>query len=194
MSDPDLAGLKSGEGWLYASSLPLGNGDPGRFHALFGRDSLISAGSQLGCLLWADAGRRRPSRQRSDAPACSRRSSGSARRLSCTRSPAPSTAPEGLVQQGRRDSHDPQDPYGGGILHPTALRARISSTFGPDVMALEPDGSEVRGAGSQLGWLLWAGALESIALSNRRQAWTAGARWALANRWDGRRRWSAHAA
>jgi len=43
MSDPDLAGLKSGEGWLYASSLPLGNGDPGRFHALFGRDSLISS-------------------------------------------------------------------------------------------------------------------------------------------------------
>jgi glycogen debranching enzyme len=43
MSDPDLAGLKSGERWLYASSLPLGNGDPGRFHALFGRDSLISS-------------------------------------------------------------------------------------------------------------------------------------------------------
>ena len=30
-----------------------------------------------------------------------------------------------------------------------------------------------------------AGGLEPIALSNRRQAWTAGARWALANRWDG---------
>ena len=32
-----------------------------------------------------------------------------------------------------------------------------------------------------------AGELEPIALSNHRQAWTAGARWALANRWDGRR-------
>lgn len=39
-----------------------------------------------------------------------------------------------------------------------------------------------------------AGELEPIALSNRRQAWTVGARWALAKRWDGRRLWSAHAA
>jgi hypothetical protein len=30
------------------------------------------------------------------------------------------------------------------------------------------------------------GELEPIALSNRRQAWTVGARWALANHWDGR--------
>jgi hypothetical protein len=30
---------------------------------------------------------------------------------------APSTVPGGLVQQGWRDSHDPRDPYGGGILH-----------------------------------------------------------------------------
>ena len=158
------------------------------------------------------------------------------------------------------------------------MQARISTAFGPEVMAVEGDGTEVRGAGSQLGWLLWAGALapepaasaaerlcrpdvltvfglrtlsadspafdphayhrgsiwpfdswlgwgglracgrqaeaervrtgvlaaiqrlgdapelyavtgagglEPIALSNRRQAWTAGARWALANRWDG---------
>jgi hypothetical protein len=128
MSDSDLAGLKSGEGWLYASSLPLGNGDPGRF-------------------------------------------------------------PEGSSGKGWRYSHDPEDPYGGGILHPTgrlpaqrladadtqavayaglhalacfdpggqwderatALRARIASAFGPDVMA-------------------------------------------LGKRWDGRRRRSAHAA
>ena len=32
---------------------------------------------------------------------------------------APSTVPGGLVQQGWRDSHDPQDRYGGGILHPS---------------------------------------------------------------------------
>jgi glycogen debranching enzyme len=35
--------LLSDEGWLYASSPPVEEGDPGRFHALFGRDSLIAA-------------------------------------------------------------------------------------------------------------------------------------------------------
>ncbi len=31
------------EGWPYASSLPVAADDPGRFHALFGRDSLITS-------------------------------------------------------------------------------------------------------------------------------------------------------
>jgi glycogen debranching enzyme len=31
------------EGWTYASAPPVEPGDPGRFHALFGRDSLITA-------------------------------------------------------------------------------------------------------------------------------------------------------
>jgi glycogen debranching enzyme len=41
------------------------------------------------------------------------------------------------------------------------MRALVSATFLPDVMALEGggDGVAVPGAGSQLGWLLWAGAL-----------------------------------
>jgi glycogen debranching enzyme len=42
----DVAGLAdvlSDEGWPYASSLPAAPGDPGRFHALFGRDSLITS-------------------------------------------------------------------------------------------------------------------------------------------------------
>jgi glycogen debranching enzyme len=38
-----LAGLLSAEGWPYASSLPQSDDDPGRFHALFGRDSLITS-------------------------------------------------------------------------------------------------------------------------------------------------------
>jgi glycogen debranching enzyme len=172
------------------------------------------------------------------------------------------------------------DPDRGWDERARAFRSRVSAAFGPDVMALEPDGGEVWGAGSQLGWLLWAealeppaaaaaadrlcqfdvltdfglrtlssdstvfdphayhrgsiwpfdswlgwgglraygreavaervragvlaaierlgeapelyavsgaGELEPIALSNRRQAWTVGARWALANGWDGRR-------
>jgi glycogen debranching enzyme len=41
-----------------------------------------------------------------------------------------------------------------------ALRARLSSDFVPDVMAIEAGDRPVRGAGSQLGWLLWADALE----------------------------------
>ena len=35
--------LLSDEGFLYASTLPVEEGDPGRYHALFGRDSLIAA-------------------------------------------------------------------------------------------------------------------------------------------------------
>ena len=35
--------LLSEEGWAYASLPPQEPGDPGRFHALFGRDSLITA-------------------------------------------------------------------------------------------------------------------------------------------------------
>ena len=35
--------LLSDEGWPYASTPPVEEGDPGRFHALFGRDSLITA-------------------------------------------------------------------------------------------------------------------------------------------------------
>jgi glycogen debranching enzyme len=40
---PDLDQLLSDEGWPYASSLPVTPDDPGRFHALFGRDSLITS-------------------------------------------------------------------------------------------------------------------------------------------------------
>jgi glycogen debranching enzyme len=155
------------------------------------------------------------------------------------------------------------------------LRATVRSRFGPETLAIEADGREVRGAGTQLGWLLWAGAapegsaerlcepdvltpwglrtlserhpqfdpegyhrgtvwpfdswlgwgglraagrpaeaervrsgvLEAlrrlgdapelyavdadgprpVAIANRIQAWTVGARWALENEWDGRR-------
>jgi glycogen debranching enzyme len=35
--------LLSEEGWPYASTPPVEEGDPGRFHALFGRDSLITS-------------------------------------------------------------------------------------------------------------------------------------------------------
>ena len=36
-----MASVLSDDGWPYASSLPIDGEDPGRFHALFGRDSLI---------------------------------------------------------------------------------------------------------------------------------------------------------
>ena len=38
-----LDALLSEEGWAYASTPPVEPGDPGRFHALFGRDALITA-------------------------------------------------------------------------------------------------------------------------------------------------------
>lgn len=385
MSGPDLDGLESDEGWLHASSLPVGAGDPGRYHALFGRDSLISSlqllpvrpdvaratlralarrqGRRVDELTLEEPGkighefRPEPPPNLIDAgwpvrgefnyfatadatawflvvltslgdrPLCGELEaawrgagtwlSGALDRGGGVVRHAGDNVPGGLVQQGWRDSQNPADAAGGGILHadgrlPGArladadsqavayaglralawlepggpwderalgLRARISSAFGPDVMALEPDGTAVRGAGSQLGWLLWAdalepevaaaaaerlcrpdvltafglrtlssdssafgasayhrgsvwpfdswlgwgglrahgrdaeaeqvrtgvlaalerlgaapelyavtraGELEPIALSNRRQAWTIGAHWALANRWDGR--------
>jgi glycogen debranching enzyme len=52
------------------------------------------------------------------------------------------------------------------------MRAAISAVFGPDVMAIEggpgpgaespPAGRSVPGAGSQLGWMLWADAIEDV--------------------------------
>jgi glycogen debranching enzyme len=39
-----------------------------------------------------------------------------------------------------------------------ALAARIGERFDAETMALDADDRRVRGAGSQLGWLLWAGA------------------------------------
>lgn len=105
----------------------------------------------------------------------------------------------GLVQQGWRDAEDPADPahHGAGILTPgggvptapladadtqaaavVALRAlavlsgerrwngaaaRLIATIGlefdPDAIALDGEGKRVAGAGSHLGWLLWADAL-----------------------------------
>jgi glycogen debranching enzyme len=40
---PGLADVLSADGWPYASSLSVAENDPGRFHALFGRDSLITS-------------------------------------------------------------------------------------------------------------------------------------------------------
>ena len=40
------------------------------------------------------------------------------------------------------------------------VRERVSALFGPEVMALEAGDVPVPGAGSQLGWLLWADALD----------------------------------
>ena len=40
---PGLDEVLAPAGWPYASGLPADADDPGRFHALFGRDSLITA-------------------------------------------------------------------------------------------------------------------------------------------------------
>jgi glycogen debranching enzyme len=44
-----------------------------------------------------------------------------------------------------------------------ALRARLGELFDPETMAIDGEGRRVRGAGSQLGWLLWARALPDAA-------------------------------
>ena len=48
----------------------------------------------------------------------------------------------------------------GSAAHARAARdltERLAARFGPETMAIDGTDREVRGAGSQLGWLLWAG-------------------------------------
>jgi glycogen debranching enzyme len=262
--------LLSDEGWAYASTPPVEEGDPGRFHALFGRDSLITALQVLP---------ERPDVARATLRALAERQGtvddpetdeepgkilheyrpvaeprflemgwpvrdgsllyyGSADSTSwflvvlealgdpslaasledAWRAAAgwlvrsletggglvrygPRQAPGGLGQQGWRDAVAPVErhEYGAGIVRPDgtepaapladadtqavahaalralerldpgggwgeradALRAAVSGAFGPDVMAVEADGTAVPGAGSQLGWLLWSGLVDA---------------------------------
>ena len=264
-----IKSLLAPQGWAYASTPPVEADDPGRFHALFGRDSLIFSlqvlpvrpdiatatlralaarqGSRVdaeideepgkilheyrpiapawlvdagwpvrdGGLLYygtADAtswfllvlaatGDRLLMDELGDAWRAAadwldrtlERGHGLVRH-------GPRGFPGGLSQQGWRDSNDPAgNAAGGGILRwdgscpraPLAdadsqavavaalraltvidagraaywrdrlgaTRARIGRDFTPEMMAIEGNGEVVRGAGSQLGWLMWAGAL-----------------------------------
>jgi glycogen debranching enzyme len=265
----ELDPLLSDDGWPYASAVPVEPGDPGRFHGLFGRDSLITslqvlpvrpevARATLRALArrqgtrhdpeteeepgkighefrdalpapFAEAGYRPASRNgfryygSADATAwwlvvlAATGDGGLAAELKRAWLAAArwledaldrgggyvrhgDAAPPGsLSQQGWRDAIDPtaQAAYGGGIIRPdgsapeppladadtqavayAALHAlsalsgearwgrraeelaqRIEADFGPEIIALEGDGTPVRGAGTQLGWLLWAGAV-----------------------------------
>ena len=268
MSVEGLDALLSPEGWVYASTPPLAEGDPGRYHALFGRDSLITALQVLPArpdvaratlrALAAQQGRsddpetdEQPGKilheYRPEAPAWHTEHGWPVRDgvlryygssdstpwflvLLAALGDAALTAEleaqwraagdwleralvaggglvrygprehsGGLTQQGWRDVSGPaaDDDDGGGIVRPdgstprapladtdvqavayAALRAlgvlsgdeawsrraeglrnRIETDFGPGVMALEGDDLVVPGPGSQLGWLLWSGAL-----------------------------------
>jgi glycogen debranching enzyme len=266
---PELDPLLSAEGWAYASTPPVAADDPGRYHALFGRDSLITA---LQVLPQRPAVARATLRQlaalqgerhdfevdeepgkilhewRPQAPdwhvrhgwpvrdgelryygsadstpwflvvlaalgddALSAELEGHWRAAGAWLEQAlldgggvvrygPRIGSGGLAQQGWRDVQGPasEDRDGGGIVRPdgstpappladadvqsvayAALRAlaelsgepawarraealaeRLAADFGPGVMALEGDGLAVPGPGSQLGWLLWSGALQ----------------------------------
>jgi glycogen debranching enzyme len=250
----ELNALLSDEGWLYASTPPVEEGDPGRFHALFGRDSLIAALQLLPArpeiasatlrALAARQGRRThpgtleepgkighefrdaapepfvdagwPERGPFDYYGTADATSWfivlataaggfeDARRAAADWLAGALDRGDGLVrhgpgewpaltQQGWRDTVYPTASYGGGILRPDrtapeppladidsqavayaalralgwderadALRARLSA-LGPDVMAVEAGDRVVPGAGSQLGWLLWADALDDEA-------------------------------
>ena len=263
-----LEDLLSEEGWVYASARPVAEGDPGRYHALFGRDSLITALQVLPArpdvavatlrALASMQGERDDAETdeepgkilhewRPQAPAwhtehgwpvrdgelryygsadstpwflvllatlgdaaLSSELEGAWRAAGAWLEQAlvdggglvrygPRTASGGLSQQGWRDVMGPagDDDDGGGIVRPDgstpeapladadvqavayaalrglaelsgeeawarraeALAERIATDFGPGVMALEGDDLAVPGPGSQLGWLLWAGAL-----------------------------------
>jgi glycogen debranching enzyme len=256
----------SPEGWPYASSDPVDADDPGRFRALFGRDSLITslqllperpdvARATLRALAELQGSRDDPDtdeepgkivheyRPRADQRFVDMgwpvregelRYYGSADGTSwflvllaalddealtdelydAWRAAAdwleralerggglvrhgPRRSTGGLVQQGWRDTTDPHSSYGGGILcadgsvpEPpladadsqavavAALRALarlsggdswtdlagetaalIAQSFDPQTMAVDGSNERVTGAGSQIGWLLWADAL-----------------------------------
>jgi glycogen debranching enzyme len=258
-----IEAVLSDEGWPYASAPPVEPGDPGRFHALFGRDALITALQLLPArpqlaratlhALAARQGRREdPGTQEEpgkighefrDAPPESfvaagwpdagefryygtadatawflvvLAASGDSGLEEAGRAAAdwlartldagggllrhsPGAFGGGLVQQGWRDTIDAAaDAAGGGYLRAdgtnpeppladadtqavavaalravakltgdpewrrreAALRGLLSERYGPDVMALQAGDVPVTGAGSQLGWLLWADALE----------------------------------
>jgi glycogen debranching enzyme len=264
--DARMAAILSDDGWPYASSLPIDADDPGRFHALFGRDSLIfslqvmprrpDVGRATLRMLAGLQGRDhdpetdeepgkivheyRPQAEprfaemgwpvrdgalryygSADATAwflvilAALGDDALAQELAAHASAAaawleqalergrglvrygPRTANGGLVQQGWRDTTDPLQAYGGGILDAdghapeppladadtqavavAALRAtarlsgdprwlglaerateRIAEAFTPDTVALDGNDRPVPGAGSHLGWLLWADAL-----------------------------------
>jgi glycogen debranching enzyme len=253
----------SDEGWAYASAPPVEPGDPGRFHALFGRDSLITAlqllparpeiaSATLHALAarqgarddpgtleepgkighefraappagfveagWPESGEFRYYGT-ADATAWFEvvlAASGETGLEEAGRAAAgwlartldagggllrhsPGSLPGGLAQQGWRDTMDAAADAGGGgyvradgsnpeppladadtqavtfaalravgrmtgdpewTRRAAALRALLSVRYGPEVMALEAGDVPVPGAGSQLGWLLWADALE----------------------------------
>lgn len=262
-----LERVLSPDGWAYASAPSTGAGDPGRFQALFGRDSLIAALQLLPVrpdvaratlrALAALQGRRDdpeideepgkilherwpriPARlvemgwpERDGAMLYYGSADSTSwflvvldalgdERLEAELEPAWRAAGEwlaraverggglvghgprrgrgGLAQQGWRDTTDPLDPEtrGGGIVRldgsapepPLAdadtqavavaaaralarlsgdardrelgerLRTEVGRAFDAETLAIEGDGSPVPGAGSQLGWLLWAGA------------------------------------
>jgi glycogen debranching enzyme len=268
-----LSSLTSEDGWVYASSAPVDDADPGRFHCLFGRDSLITALQVLpvrpqiaAATLRALAARQgtaddpptdeqpgrilheyRPTAPQwlveagwpvrdgmliyygtSDAvswwlhllatsgdPALRRELSTATAAAGRWLEQAladgrgfvrcgPRWFPGGLEHQGWRDARYPaDDPHGGGIVQPTGsqpkapladidsqaaavagldalavlqpdrhahwsglaarLRARLSGLAMLDPMAVDGDDAVVPGAGSQLGWLLWADALDEAA-------------------------------
>jgi glycogen debranching enzyme len=264
---PGLEEVLAPEGWPNASSASVGEGDPGRYNCLFGRDSLITALAVLPArpdvaaatlralarlqgtredVTWDEEPGKivhevRPgisvARQGYlglEVPDGELRYYGSAdstplflhvlaatgdEGLAAELEPAwraagdwllgalergggllrwHRRAPGGLVQQGWRDTVDPvgSPSQGSGILHEDgtapkapvadadtqaaalaglrglarlsaapehaaaadALAARIGERFDAETMALDADDRPVRGAGSQLGWLLWAGA------------------------------------
>jgi len=265
--------LLSTEGWPYASASPVGEGDPGRFHALFGRDAAIVslqllparpdvARATLRALASLQGTVEDPETDEEPgkivhewwprAPERLRRAGWPVREdgelryygsadstswflvllaalgdegLTAELEPGWRAAGEwlegalrrggglvrygprrgrgGLAQQGWRDAEGPADPafHGAGILRPdgeppappladadtqavavAALRglgalsgearwaeeearlsAAIENLFDPETIAIAADGERVPGAGSQLGWLLWAGVLSGEA-------------------------------
>jgi len=266
----ELPRLLSAQGWPYASAGPVDAADPGRFHALFGRDAAITslellpvrpdvARATLRALAALQGEVEDPETDEEpgkivhewwpQAPERLRRAGwpvrdgelryygsadstswflvllaslgdeGLAEELNDAWRAAgewllgalerggglvrhgPRRAPGGLAQQGWRDAEDPADPlhHGAGIVTvrgtvpeppladadtqavaAVALRAlavlsdeerwddaaaRLTATIGrefdPDTIARDGEGRKIDGAGSSLGWLLWADALPS---------------------------------
>jgi glycogen debranching enzyme len=137
---------------------------------------VTGAGSQLGWLLWADAlepGAAAAAAERLSAPDIL--TDFGLRTLS-------SEAPRFDAHAYHRGTIWPFDSWlGWGGLRAAGRTAEADRVRTGVLAALER-----LGRAPELYVVTVAGELEPLPLSNRVQAWTAGARWALANRWDGR--------
>ena len=150
MTHSPLEPLLSPEGWAHASAEPVDATDPGRFHALFGRDSLILALQVLPAVRRSP--RRRSGHSRRDRGRSRTRRPRSSPAGSCTRTdrspPTGSCSAAGRSATGRCATSAPRTPRRGSWSCWTPRGTRASPTSSPTPTC----GGRLAGAGVARRW------------------------------------------